>query len=136
MAAYVLYDDNRSGVPARLKEMFPRAWGLVFNKYYVDEIYQATVVRGSVMLSRALYWLDQNLIDGIVNLMGLIGRTVAYVDRVFDERVVDGAVNGLGRLTWNSGSALRRVQTGHIQAYLYGALGGAVVFVILQYVIR
>ena len=45
-------------------------------------------------------------------------------------------MNGLGSLTWNSGRALRRVQTGHIQAYLYGALGGAIVFVIIQYVIR
>jgi len=113
-----------------------RAGGVVFNKYYVDELYDVTVVRGSVALSRALYWLDQNLIDGLVNLMGFLGRVVAYIDRVIDERIVDGAVNGLARLTWNSGSALRRVQTGHIQAYLYGALGGAVVFVILQYVIR
>ena len=135
-AAYLLYCDNRSTIPERLKETFPRAWALVFNKYYVDELYQATVVRGSIALSRALYWIDQNLIDGIVNLMGFLGRAVAYVDRVIDERIVDGAVNGLASLTWKSGSTLRRVQTGHIQAYLYGALGGAVVFVILQYVIR
>ena len=45
-------------------------------------------------------------------------------------------MNGLASLTWNSGSALRRVQTGHIQSYLYGALGGAIAFVIIQYVIR
>jgi len=49
---------------------------------------------------------------------------------------VDGAVNGLASLTWNSGKTLRRVQTGHIQSYLFGALGGAIVFVIIQYVIR
>src|SRR5205814_1734754 len=33
--AYLLYNDNKSRVPARLKATFPRAWGLVFNKYYV-----------------------------------------------------------------------------------------------------
>ena len=64
------------------------------------------------------------------------GMRVAYVDAAIDKYIVDGAVNGLASLTWNSGSALRRVQTGHIQSYLFGALGGAIVFVIIQYVIR
>src|SRR5204863_2033551 len=49
-AARTLYLDNRSTVPARLKEMFPRAWAVVFNKYYVDEAYDATVVSGSLVL--------------------------------------------------------------------------------------
>jgi NADH-quinone oxidoreductase subunit L len=135
-AAWALYAENRSTIPARLRSAFPRAWALVFNKYYVDELYQATVVRGALLLSRALYWLDQNVIDGFVNFIGWLGRTLAYLDAAFDKYVVDGAVNGLGSLTWNSGRALRRVQTGHIQTYLYGALGGAIVFVIIQYVIR
>ena len=135
-AAWALYHDNKSTVPARLKAMFPWTWSLVFNKYYVDEIYGATVVRGSLLFSRVLYWLDQNVIDAIVNFMALLGRTVAYIDAAIDKYIVDGAVNGLGNLTWNSGRALRRIQTGHIQTYLYGALGGAIVFVIIQYVIR
>jgi NADH-quinone oxidoreductase subunit L len=136
LVAYALYHDNRSTVPARLREMFPRAWALVFNKYYVDELYDATVVRGSLVLSRVLYWIDQNVIDAFVNFIGWLGRAVAYVDAAIDKYIVDGAVNGLASLTWNSGSALRRVQTGHIQSYLYGALGGAIAFVIIQYVIR
>jgi NADH-quinone oxidoreductase subunit L len=135
-AARVLYLDNQSTVPARLKELFPRAWSVVFNKYYVDELYDATVVRGSVVLSRILYWLDQNLIDGLVNFMGFLGRSVAYLDSAIDRYVVDGAVNGIASLTWNSGKQLRRLQTGHIQSYLFGALGGAIAFVIIQYVIR
>jgi NADH-quinone oxidoreductase subunit L len=133
-AARVLYLDNRSTVPGRLRETFPRAWSLVFNKYYVDELYDLTVVRGSLLLARIAYWIDQNLIDGLVNFMGLLGRSVAYLDASFDKYVVDGAVNGLGALTWNSGKQLRRIQTGHIQSYLFGALGGGIVIVILFYV--
>ena len=119
-----------------MAERFAGVHRVLANKYYVDEIYGATVVRGSLLFSRVLYWLDQNVIDAIVNLMSLIARTVAYIDAAIDKYIVDGAVNGLGNLTWNSGRALRRLQTGHIQAYLYGALGGAIVFVIIQYVIR
>jgi NADH-quinone oxidoreductase subunit L len=133
-AARVLYLDNRSTVPARLKEMFPRAWSVVYNKYYVDELYDLTVVRGSLLLARIAYWIDQNLIDGLVNFMGALGRSVAYLDASFDKYVVDGAVNGLGALTWNSGKQLRRIQTGHIQSYLFGALGGGIAIVILFYV--
>ncbi|MCA1825750.1 MAG: NADH-quinone oxidoreductase subunit L [Myxococcales bacterium] len=134
--ARALYLDNKSTVPARLKEMFPRAWSVVFNKYYVDELYQATVVRGSLIVARISYFIDQNLIDGLVNFMGFLGRAVAYLDAAIDTYIVDGAVNGLASLTWNSGKQLRRIQTGHIQSYLFGALGGAIVFVIIQYVIR
>ncbi len=130
----MLYLDNQSTAPARLKEMFPRAWSLVFNKYYVDEFYGATVVRGSLVLGRISYWIDQNLIDGLVNFMGLLARSVAYFDAAIDKYIVDGAVNGLGSLTWNSGKQLRRLQTGHIQSYLFGALGGGIALVILLYV--
>jgi NADH-quinone oxidoreductase subunit L len=88
------------------------------------------------LLARISYWLDQNLIDGLVNFMGTLARTIAYVDKFIDDNFVDGAVNGIASLTWNSGRMLRRLQTGHIQSYLYGALGGAIAFVIIQYVIR
>ncbi|TMB30879.1 MAG: NADH-quinone oxidoreductase subunit L [Deltaproteobacteria bacterium] len=136
ITARTLYVDAKSQVPARLKESFARAWAVVYNKYYVDELYGATVIRFSLFLSRVLYWIDQNVIDSFVNFMGWVGRSVAYVDAAFDNYVVDGAVNGLADLIMNGGRTLRRVQTGHIQAYLFGALGGAIVFVILQYVIR
>src|SRR5882762_5802105 len=134
--ARALYLDATSTVPERLKAVFPRAWGLVYNKYYVDELYQATVVRFSVWLSRALYWFDQNVVDGIVNAVATIGRTIAYVDAAFDQKIVDGAVNLLADGFLHGGAKLRRLQTGRIQAYLFGALAGAIAFVIIQYVIR
>jgi NADH-quinone oxidoreductase subunit L len=135
-AAYVLYAGNKSTLPAKLKAMFPRAWSLVFNKYYVDEIYQATIINGTLLIDQIFYWIDQNVIDGAVNFMAVLGKSVAYVDGAIDKYLVDGAVNGVARLTWNTGKAMRRLQTGHITSYLYGALGGAIAFVIIQYVIR
>ena len=134
--AKLLYDKNLSPIPARLKEIFAKPWAVVYNKYYVDELYDATIVRGSLVLSRILYWFDQNVIDRFVNFIAWLGKAVAYLDAAIDTHLVDGAVNGLGRLTWNSGSTLRRLQTGHVQNYLFGALAGAIAFVILPYVIR
>ncbi|HXN83080.1 MAG TPA: hypothetical protein VN883_11415, partial [Myxococcales bacterium] len=72
----------------------------------------------------------------LVMLLAFLGRTVAYLDDAIDHWIVDGAVNGVARLSMDAGRSLRRVQTGHIQNYLFGALAGAIAFVILQYVIR
>jgi NADH-quinone oxidoreductase subunit L len=99
-------------------------------------LYQATVLRFSLWSSRALYWFDQNVIDGLVNAVAAVGRAVAYVDAAFDQKVVDGAVNLLADAFLHGGAKLRRLQTGHIQAYLFGALAGAIAFVVIQYVIR
>ncbi len=135
-AAKALYDGNLSPVPARLKERFAAVWAVVYNKYYVDELYQATVVRFTLVASKVLYWIDQNVIDALVMLFAFLARTVAYLDDSIDRWLVDGAVNGVARLSMSAGRSLRRVQTGHIQNYLFGALAGAIAFVILQYVIR
>jgi NADH-quinone oxidoreductase subunit L len=136
LTAKWLYDGNKSTIPARLKAIFHVEWEVVYDKYYIDEIYQATIVRGSLWLSQAAYWFDQNVIDGVVNGIGWLGRAVAYIDAAIDKYLVDGAVNALADATMESGRTLRRAQTGQINAYLFGALGGALVFVIVQYVIR
>jgi NADH-quinone oxidoreductase subunit L len=49
---------------------------------------------------------------------------------------VDGAVNLVADATIAAGRSLRRVQTGRIQTYLYGALAGALVVVLLNFLIR
>ena len=136
LVAKALYDGNLSPVPARLKQRFAAVWAVVYNKYYVDELYQATVVRFTLVAGKVLYWIDQNVIDALVMLLAFLGRTVAYLDDAIDHWIVDGAVNGVARLSMDAGRSLRRVQTGHIQNYLFGALAGAIAFVILQYVIR
>jgi NADH-quinone oxidoreductase subunit L len=123
-------------VPARLLERWKRAWTVVYNKYYVDEIYQATVVNGSVVFAKILSWIDSRLIDGVVNLAGAITRTVANIDGVIDRYLVDGAVNLVAESTIAAGRGLRRMQTGRIQTYLYGALAGALVVVLINFLIR
>jgi len=134
--ARALYKDNKSQVPAQLLARFKGAWNVVYNKYFVDEIYQATVVRGSISLARVLSWFDKNLIDGMVNLAGAITRVVANIDGAIDRYLVDGAVNFVAGLTLSAGRIVRRLQTGRIQTYLYGALVGAIAIVLLNFLIK
>jgi NADH-quinone oxidoreductase subunit L len=136
LSARALYRDARSQVPARLKERFARAWTVVYQKYYVDELYALLVVNPTVRLAGLLSWTDKRVIDGLVHLVGATGRLVANLDGAIDRYLVDGAVNAVAGATAGLGRSLRRVQTGRIQTYLYGALGGALVVVLLNFLIR
>jgi NADH-quinone oxidoreductase subunit L len=134
--AMVLYKDARSTVPATLKERFAGIWTVIYNKYYVDELYAATVVRGSTGIARAFSRFDGTIIDGLVNFVGAIGRFLGRVDAGIDRIFVDGLVNAVANATLGLGRSFRTIQTGRIQTYLYGALGGALVVVLLNFLIQ
>jgi NADH-quinone oxidoreductase subunit L len=134
--AMLLYKDARSTVPATLKARFEGVWTVVYNKYYVDELYAAIVLAPSVWVARTLSKFDGSVIDGIVNFVGAVGRFAGRLDAAIDTYLVDGLVNAVANATLGMGRALRNVQTGRIQTYLYGALGGALVVVLLNFIIK
>jgi len=78
--------------PKRLGEQMRGLYKLVFNKYWVDEVYNDKIVepirRGSITL-----W------------------------QKFDAGVIDGAVNGVGRQIERAAGLLRQAQTGSVQVY-------------------
>jgi NADH-quinone oxidoreductase subunit L len=80
----------------------------------------------SSVMGHAYYWDD-----GISAFVARPGRAAAsWVDRVFDQRVVDGAVNGVASVTqWWSGVA-RRAQDGFVRRYALGILLGTVAIVL------
>jgi NADH-quinone oxidoreductase subunit L len=136
VAARAVYKDNRN--EAALLEMIERwkgVWTTVYNKYYVDEAYAWLVLKPSVQAARALSWFDGKIIDGLVNLAGTVTRLVANVDGAIDRYLVDGAVNAVASVTIGAGRSLRLLQTGRISTYLYGALGGALVVVLINFLL-
>jgi NADH-quinone oxidoreductase subunit L len=84
---------------------------LLLNKYYVDEIYDASIVQPIKVVSEQGLW------------------------RGFDVRVIDGAVNGTGALVSGSSAILRRLQTGSVRTYA-GSLFAGVVLVLGYYLWR
>jgi NADH-quinone oxidoreductase subunit L len=79
---------------------------LVYNKYFVDEIYGAAVVNPLVGGSRAVLW------KGV------------------DVGLIDGAANGVGARARNIGSVLRLMQSGNIRSYATWVLFGSVVLIV------
>ena len=79
--------------------------GLLENKYYVDEIYDAAVIQPILLISRDGLW------------------------KIFDLGVIDGVVHGLGRAVVNFGKQLRYMQIGFVRVYAAIILTGAIIIV-------
>ena len=102
---------------------------LLLNKYYVDELYHGTVVRGTMSGGRGLWRCDGRVVDGAVNGSSWLTIAASWCSGLFDRYVVDGAVNLVGWSASESSFSLRRIQTGLIQNYALIMLFGVFVFV-------
>jgi NADH-quinone oxidoreductase subunit L len=122
-------------VSPRRAEAIAARWAavhrLLSRKYYVDELYDATVVRGTLASARGLWTFDRRVIDGVVDGSSWTTRVSAWVSHLVDKYVVDGLVNLVGWLAGESSFVLRRVQTGLIQNYALVMLLGVFALVTL-----
>ena len=76
------------------------------NKYYLDEIYEAGVVKPIQVTSDKFLW------------------------RIFDVKIIDGAVNGLANYFSNLSIGWRKMQSGVIQDYATVTIAGIVLILI------
>ncbi len=103
----------------RLAAVFAPVHRLLQHNYYVDEFYWAVVVRPTVRLAEVLAWFDFHVLDKIfVDGFGWMARLWSKMQTWFDERIVDGAVDGTGSGAMGLGAIARRVQNGLVQNYL------------------
>jgi NADH-quinone oxidoreductase subunit L len=126
----------RPEVPVRLARRWPGAHAFLFNKYYVDELYNATAVRGTLSGGKALWTFDRRVVDGAVDGSGWLTQIAAWVSHMIDKYVVDGLVNLVG---WSAGEgsyALRRIQTGLVQNYALLMLLGVFAFLTIYLLAR
>jgi len=107
--AWVMY-VRRTDLPGAIGAKLQPLYRAVYNKFYVDEFYGATFVRAAVDGSR-------------------------WVWHQFDERVVDGAVNGTATFWQWAGRTVRPLQTGRVQNYLLGMFIGLFVIVAVVLVV-
>jgi NADH-quinone oxidoreductase subunit L len=123
--------------PALFSQMLggvPYEW--VYNKYYVDELYDRAIVQPYLMATRALAWFDTNIVDGVVNLAAAVIVFMAWLSGLFDKYVVDWLVNFLSNVTYDVGGRLRRLQTGSINGYLYGILAAVMLILLARAVAK
>ena len=126
---YVIYGQGlKEGQIDPLAKLLGPIWWAWHRKYWVDELYSATIVAFTMALSKFLALFDREwVIDALVNAIGRVALWVSDLAGAFDRIVVDGAVMGLGWLSDQAGSVTRLLQDGRVQAYLlFGLLMAAV----------
>ena len=115
--AFILYQWKFID-PDKLANKLKPVYLLSFNKWYFDEIYYATLVAGTIGLSRVINFFDNKIVDGIVNGSASVTRYLSAFTGKFDNIVVDGFVNMTAYLSGLLGLFFRRFQTGKVQSYL------------------
>jgi NADH-quinone oxidoreductase subunit L len=132
LLAFLIYQFkiiNADKLEARFK--FLHKFSL--NKWYIDELYHATFIGGTILISKLLSWFDNFIVDGLVNLSSYFTRLFSTLIGHFDNYVIDGFVNYTAQFTGFCGSALKKLQNGRVQAYLIFAL--FIILIILYFVI-
>ncbi len=128
--AYRFY-VRKPEIAANLKARLAVSHRVLTNKYYVDELYGATVIRGTMASADGLWTIDRNVVDGAVNGSGWLTIFTSWFSGILDKYIVDGLVNLVGSILQESSFVFRRLQTGLIQNYALLMLVGVFAFVSL-----
>ena len=89
-------------------------------KYYLDHLYTDIIANGTKgPVADAAYWTNQKGIDGVVNQVGKQAtKSATFVYEKIDQNLVDGAVNLSGRASEGLGETTRTiVQRGKVHQY-------------------
>ena len=113
----------------KLEEQYKGLHKFSFNKWYIDELYEATFIGITIFFSKILAWFDNLVIDGIVNFTAFVMRGVAQFIGLFDNIIVDGFVNLSANIMGFIGAVLRKFQTGKVQAYVAMAIIAVMIIV-------
>ena len=104
--AYVFY-VAKPGLADSFSKSIGSLYTLVYNKYFVDEAYDAAVVEPLVEGSRTVLW------------------------RGVDAGIIDGTVNGVAARSRGIGSILRLIQSGNVRSYAAWVVLGSIVLLVV-----
>jgi NADH-quinone oxidoreductase subunit L len=94
--------------PKKLAQALSGPYKLIYNKYYVDEIYNFLIIQPLLWISTHVLW------------------------HFVDEGVIDGTVNGAARVARETGSHVREIQSGNARSYAtWVVIGGVAVTVLM-----
>ncbi|MBZ5701141.1 MAG: NADH-quinone oxidoreductase subunit L [Acidobacteriia bacterium] len=109
---------RKPATPEKIAAAAPWLYRLIYNKYYVDEIYDAMFVNRTKDLGTALGVFDAKIVDGLgVDGTGWLARFTSSVSIWWDKWIVDGLVNLTGRLVRMLSYPVRMLQTGVLSSY-------------------
>ncbi len=118
--------------PERAEALRVRFAGLhrfIYDKYRIDELYDALFVNRLKDAGSGLSWFDAKIVDGAVNGSALATRVTAWISGQADLQVVDRLVNLAAETVGFFSMVFRRMQTGFMQRYAFFFILGIVLIV-------
>jgi len=113
-----------------VEKLRPDIYYLLRNKYFIDELYEATIIRFNAWFTMVCDFLDDIVWGGVVALVTYLTIGLSWVNTSIDNFVInlgfDQVCTGLRR----DGSWLSLFQNGKVQRYL-GVIGAALVVLVL-----
>ncbi|HMH80828.1 MAG TPA: NADH-quinone oxidoreductase subunit L, partial [Candidatus Acidoferrum sp.] len=98
---------RQPGTPEQLAKSLRGIYTTLYNKYYVDELYAAALVRPLVWLSDNVLW------------------------KIIDVEAIDGTVNGIAHGATAVGDTVRHTQSGNTRSYAVWVVVGALAIIII-----
>jgi NADH-quinone oxidoreductase subunit L len=97
-------------LPAKIVKKFKLTYSIIYNKYYVDEIYDAAIVKPTVKTSFILW-------------------------KIVDVKIIDGFVNAVARIVELKAEVLKLFQTGYVRNYALSILFGGVIIIVCSLIL-
>jgi len=104
--------------PDPLEEMHAGTFAALRNKFFVDELYEATIVRFNATFARFCHWLDSVVLDTLVLIVSYLVLGLSWLNRVIDEYVVNLGFDEVCQRLRRGSGLLSRLQDGQVQNYL------------------
>ena len=125
--------ESPEAVDPAARRLGPTAWDILYNKYYMDELYANYVVRPTEWFSDTFVyqWVDKGLIDGTLHLIARTVYTIGQYMKRFEEVVISDGVDWVKDGFLDMAREFRTIQTGKLQEYALVSTGIASVLAIL-----
>ena len=104
--------------PDALEKAMPPVWAVLRDKFYIDELYGATVIAFYAWWAKVADWIDRDIWGDMVATVTFLFSRWARLNRFLDANIVDGAFDKGCEEIATGGGLLARVQSGRGQTYL------------------
>jgi NADH-quinone oxidoreductase subunit L len=109
---------KKTTLPDKIAAKIKPIYNMSYNKWYIDEIYEFSIVGSFLLFARMCAWFDTNIVDGAVNGTGKVIILLSSVGGWIDKYIVDGLVNLTAGISQIIGLFFRSFQTGKVQTYM------------------
>jgi NADH-quinone oxidoreductase subunit L len=104
--------------PDALEKLEPDLFTVLRNKFYVDELYDYTIVRFHRFSAQIARWLDTTVWEGLVILVSYVVLGVSWLSRLIDEFLVNAGFDEGCRAVRRGGGLFSQFENGQVQRYL------------------